>query len=223
MLTLVIANKNYSSWSLRAWLTLRGVEIPFDEVRIPLSTPTTAAEIARYSPAGRVPVLIDPDAAPGGLAIWDTLAIAEYAAERFPDRGLWPAAVADRARARSLCAEMHSGFSALRSAWPMNIRNSLPGKGWSNAVQRDLDRIVGLWRDALERSGGPLLFGAFTVADAFFAPVVSRLATYAAALPADAATYRDRVLALAAMREWTDAARAESEFVAEDEPYRLPT
>ena len=125
-------------------------------------------------------------------------------------------------RARSLCAEMHSSFSALRNAWPMNIGASLPGKGWSTAVQRDVDRIVELWREALDQSGGPLLFGGFTIADAFYAPVASRFATYAVELPADAAAYRDRVLGLDAMRAWSDAARLEPEFVVEDEPYRSP-
>ncbi len=127
MLTLVIGNKNYSSWSLRAWLALREPAIPVTEVRVALSTPSTAADIARYSPTGRVPVLIDSDAAPAGLSIWDSLAIAEYAAERFPDRNLWPVAAADRARARSICAKMHASFSALRNAWPMNVKASLPG------------------------------------------------------------------------------------------------
>ena len=215
MLTLVIGNKNYSSWSLRPWLLLTEAGIPFEEVRLSLSTPSFAARIARYSAAGRVPVLVDRD-----IRVWDTLAIAEYLAERFPDRGLWPADVAQRARARSICAEMHAGFSTLRQAMPMNVSASLPGMGWSVAVQDDIDRLVTVWRECLEPSGGPLLFGRFTIADAYFAPVMSRLSTHAVALPDDIAAYRDRVLALGGMRAWADAAAAETEFIADDEPYR---
>ncbi len=215
MLTLVIGNKNYSSWSLRPWLLLTETGIPFDEVRVALDTPTFAAEIGRYTPAGRVPVLID-----GDLAIWDTLAIAEYVAEAFPDRGLWPTDRAARARARSLCAEMHAGFAALRRSMPMNVSASLPGCGWSVAVQDDVDRLTAMWRDCLATSGGPLLFGRFTIPDAYFAPVMSRLATYAVAVPDDIAAYRDRVLALPGMRAWTVAAWAETDFLVADEPYR---
>ncbi len=220
MLQLVIGNKNYSSWSLRSWLLLTEAGIPFEEIRLSLFTPEFAREIARYTPAKRVPVLVDPDAAPGGLAVWDTLAIAEYLAERFPDRRLWPDDVADRARARSVCAEMHAGFQTLRGAMPMNIANDLPGHGWSVAVQDDVDRLVAMWDELLAKSGGPLLFGRFTIADAFFAPVLSRLKTYGVALPARAAAYRDAVHALAGMRAWTDAARLEPEFLEDDEPYR---
>ena len=215
MLTLVIGNKNYSSWSLRPWLLLTEAGIPFEEVRLSLSTATFASEIARYTPAGRVPVLID-----GDVHVWDTLAIAEYLAERFPERGLWPADVASRARARSICAEMHAGFPTLRRAMPMNVSARLPGMGWSVAVQDDVDRLVALWRACLDESGGPLLFGAFTIADAYFAPVMSRLSTYAVALPADIAAYRDRVLDLDGMRAWSAAAAEETEFLLEDEPYR---
>ena len=220
MLTLVIGNKNYSSWSLRPWLLLTEAGIPFEEVRLSLFSAAFRAQIDRYTPAGRVPVLIDRDDAGVELAVWDTLAIAEYLAERFPDRALWPVDAAARARARSICAEMHSGFSTLRQAMPMNVSATLPGHGWSIAVQNDVDRLVAMWRECLERSGGPLLFGPFTIADAFFAPVVSRLSTYAVALPADIAAYRDRVLALPGMCAWSVAAAAETEFLAEDEPYR---
>ena len=219
MLKLVIGNKNYSSWSLRAWLPMTEAAIPFEEIRIPLFTPAFAASIARYTPAGRVPVLVDESA---GLAVWDTLAIAETLAERFPDRNLWPVDASLRAHARSICAEMHSGFSTLRGAWPMNISARLPGRGWTIGVQDDVDRLVAMWRECLERSGGPMLFGAFTIADAFFAPVVSRFATYEAELPADIAGYRDRVLALPGMRAWSAAANAETDFLADDEPYRRP-
>ena len=215
MLKLVIGNKNYSSWSLRPWLLLTEAGIPFEEIRLPLFTASFATEIGRYTPAGRVPVLLD-----GDLAIWDTLAIAEYVAEAFPDRRLWPVERPRRARARSLAAEMHSGFATLRQAMPMNVSASLPGRGWSIAVQRDVDRLVAMWRQCLDASGGPMLFGDFGIVDAFYAPVVSRLATYDVALPADIAAYRDRVLALRGMRAWAEAAAAETEFLVEDEPYR---
>ncbi|MEO8938054.1 MAG: glutathione S-transferase family protein [Burkholderiaceae bacterium] len=222
MLQLIIGNKNYSSWSLRAWLLLTEAGIPFEETRLSLFAPSFHAAIGRHTPAGRVPVLIDPAEGPDGLQIWDTLAIAEYVAERFPDRHLWPAARTERARARSLCAEMHAGFQRLRQAMPMNIVARLPGCGWSIGVQDDIDRLVAMWRESLQRSGGPLLFGKFTIADAFFAPVVSRLSTYAVALPDDIAAYRDRILALDGMRAWTAAAIAEDEFLVQDEPYRRP-
>ena len=157
------------------------------------------------------------------LHVWDTLAIAEYLAERFEDRALWPSDRAARARARSICAEMHAGFSALRNAMPMNISADLAGRGWNVAVQDDVDRIAAIWHECLDRSGGPLLFGHFTIADAFFAPVVSRLTTYAVPLPPPLDAYRNRVLALDGMQAWSAAARAERQFLVEDEPYRRPT
>jgi glutathione S-transferase len=215
-LRLVIGNKNYSSWSLRAWLVLAQAEIPFEEIKLRLFVPGYKAEIAKYSPAGRVPVLLD-----GELTIWDTLAIAEYLAERFPERALWPADARRRARARSICAEMHSGFATLRSQMPMNVGAELKGHGWNVAVQRDIDRICDIWRACRAESGGPLLFGAFTIADAFFAPVTARFVTYGVALPADARAYVDAIWALPAMRRWVADARAENDFLDEDEPYRL--
>jgi glutathione S-transferase len=221
MLTLVIGNKNYSSWSLRSWLLMTEARIPFEEIRLSLFTASFDAAIERFTPAGRVPVLIDRTGA-DELAIWDTLAIAEYLAERFPERALWPTDVAQRARARSICAEMHSGFATLRSAWPMNVSARLPGRGWSVGVQNDIERLVAMWRACLERSGGPMLFGDFTIADAFFAPVVSRFSTYAAELPPDIAGYRDRILALDGMKAWAAAAASETDFLIEDEPYRRP-
>ena len=220
MFRLVIGNKNYSSWSLRAWLLLTEAGIPFEEIRLSLFTPDFAREIIRYTPANRVPVLIDSDASTEGFPIWDTLAIAEYVAERFPDKDLWPDSQTDRARARSICAEMHAGFSKLRNAMPMNVCADLAGYGWSVGVQDDIDRLVAMWRELLDRHHGPLLFGRFTIADAFFAPVVSRLKTYGVALPDDIAAYRDAVLALNGMRAWASAARSESTFLADDEPYR---
>ncbi len=222
MLKLVIGNKNYSSWSLRPWLLLTEAGIPFEEIRLSLFTPAFHAQIVRYTPAGRVPVLVDTEVGPEDLAIWDTLAIAEYVAERFSEHGLWPEDLAARARARSICAEMHAGFSTLRSAMPMNVSADLAGYGWSIGVQNDVDRLVAMWRECLDRHGGPMLFGRFSIADAYFAPAVSRLKTYAVALPDDIAAYRDRVLALDGMRAWTAAAADEGEFLADDEPYRRP-
>jgi glutathione S-transferase len=213
---LVIANKNYSSWSLRAWLVLRHAEIPFDEVLLRFTAPDFAAQVRRYSPACRVPVLVD-----GATTIWDSLAICEYLAESFPDRRLWPADRVARAHARSVCAEMHAGFAALRSRLPMNCELSLPGARFETAVRRDVDRIVAIWRDCRSYTDdGPLLFGRFTIADAYFAPVVFRFASYAVPLPDDAQRYADAVRALPAMQGWLADARAEHDFVPEDEPYR---
>jgi glutathione S-transferase len=215
MLRIVIANKNYSSWSLRPWLLLRHLDIAFEEVTLKLETAEFSAAIGRYSPARRVPVLLD-----GDFAVWDTLAIVEYLHEAFPHKHVWPAERQARARARSICAEMHSGFGALRSAWPMNVTARLPGLGWSLAVAADLERITSIWNELLERHGGPFLFGAFCAADAFYAPVASRLQTYGVAIEGAAAQYRDTVLALPAMKEWGAAAAREPEYVASDEPYR---
>ncbi len=215
---LVIGNKNYSSWSLRPWLLLRHAGIDFEEISLRLFTKEFNAEIARYSPAGKVPALID-----GGVTVWDSLSISEYVAERFPQKQLWPADAADRAWARSVCAEMHSGFGNVRSQMPMNATAVLPGLGWNVAVQQDIDRIAAIWTDLRARHGakGPFLFGAFTIADAFYAPVVSRFATYGVHLPEAAKAYADFILALPAMQEWVAAAREERDFVPADEPYRL--
>lgn len=214
---LVIGNKNYSSWSLRPWLALRVAGIAFTEQRIPLDEPDSKARMLAVSPAGRVPVLID-----GSVTVWDSLAICEYAAERFPSSRLWPAEPALRATARAISAEMHSGFSGLRNAMPMNCRSRHPGKGATPAALADIARIVELWSDALNASGGPFLFGHFTIADAFYAPVVSRFVTHAVALPALCQRYVDSVQALPAMAEWNAAAALESEWVAADEPYAEP-
>jgi glutathione S-transferase len=220
---LVIGNKNYSSWSMRAWVLMRSLEIGFDEVRLSFAVGLGAgfaASVGRYSPAGRVPVLIDDD-----FAVWDSLAIAEYLHEKFPERGVWPAAMRARARARSICAEMHAGFAALRSACPMNIEASMPEVGerlWaeSEALRADIARLEALWAEALQASGGPFLFGAFSAADAFFAPVALRLRTYA--LPVSAATraYTQRLIAAPGPAAWIADALQEHEFVVEDEPYR---
>jgi glutathione S-transferase len=214
--TLVIANKNYSSWSMRPWVLLRTLGIEFDEVQLKFESAAWRENIARLSPTGLVPVLwLD------GEPVWDTLAIAETVAERWPEKQAWPSDARARAVARSVCAEMHSGFRALRSAMPMNIRGSYPGKGMNPDVRRDIDRIVALWTSCHERfgQGGELLFGRFTITDAFYAPVVTRFVTYAVELPPAARRYADAVLRLPAVEAWSAAGRAEPEVVAEDEPY----
>ncbi len=213
-LTLVIGNKNYSSWSLRPWLALKQAKIAFEEVRIPLYTPTSAQEIARYSPSGKVPVLIDDD-----FTVWDSLAICEYLAERYPDRGLWPEDGRARAVARAVSAEMHSGFTNLRTHMTMNIRRDLRGRGRAPGVQEDIDRICALWRDCRRRFGanGPGLFGHFTVADAMYAPVTLRFMTYGVELDEVCAEYLREIQRLPAMQEWVAAARAETEVIPEFE------
>jgi glutathione S-transferase len=214
---LLIGNKNYSSWSLRPWLVLTEAKIPFQEERVVFGTPQFKARVGQVSPSGRVPALIDED-----LVVWDSLAIVEYLAERFPDRQLWPADPKARAVARSLCAEMHSGFQLLRSSLTMNFQVHLPGAGWSVNVKREIDRILSMWQDARARfgSGGPMLFGSFSIADAFFAPVVQRFASYAVKLPPVAQAYAEAVAALPGFRKWAQEARAETDFYPPDEPYR---
>lgn len=214
MPTLVIANKLYSSWSLRPWLLLRQLGIAFDELVIPLDHPDTAARIREHSPAGRVPVLID-----GEVTVWDSLAITEYAAERWPDLGIWPQDRAARALARSLASEMHSGFPALRSACPMNLGRRYAARDRGEAVARDVARIEAAWVDARARfgAGGSFLFGRFSGADSMFAPVVTRLDTYGFAVAPETRTYMDAVLALPSFREWRSAALAEPWTVAADE------
>jgi glutathione S-transferase len=221
---LYIGNKNYSSWSMRPWVLLKQAGIPFEEVKLRFDAFSPESkfktELARISPAGRVPVLVD-----GDLAVWDTLAIAEYLAERFPEKKLWPRDVKARARARSVCAEMHSGFGALRSHFPMNIEAALPEVGQrvlaeQAGVRDDLARLVGMWQALLESSGGPMLFGTFGIADAFFAPVVMRLNTYRVPVPAPIAAYLQRVTALPGIAAWVTDALAERDFLDFEEPYR---
>jgi glutathione S-transferase len=217
--TLVIGNKNYSSWSLRGWLLLRGFGIDFDEVQLKFHTEGWRANIGRWSPTGLVPVLwLD------GEPVWDSLAMAETVAERWPDRRVWPDDARARAVARSICAEMHAGFHALRQAMPMNIRGSYPGRGMGPEVAADIDRIVAIWTLCRERFGaaGALLFGAFSAADAFYAPVATRFETYGVRLPDVARRYVDAVIALPAMQAWSAAARAEPEVIAAEEPYAHP-
>jgi glutathione S-transferase len=216
---LLIGNKNYSSWSLRAWLVLKHPQIPFEEEKISFNDPNFKAKVGRYSPVGKVPVLVD-----GDVAIWDSLAIAEYVAEKFPEKKLWPADRAARAHARSICAEMHSGFMAMRNAMGMNCELVAANVLFDLAVQRDVERILAMWRECRERhaSGGPFLFGEFSVADAFFAPVTRRFLTYGTKLHDVAQTYVDTITRLPAMQEWLAEGLAEHDFVQEDEPYRRP-
>ena len=225
MLQLYIGNKNYSSWSMRPWVLLRQAGIPFEEVlaRFDSFDPDSQfkATIASISPTGKVPVLVD-----GDLAIWDTLAIAEYLAETYPEKNLWPRDKAARARARSVCAEMHSGFAALRGACPMNIEAHLPEVGaliWRDkpAVRADVQRLVDMWSGLLEQHGGPMLFGAFTIADAFYAPVCMRLHSYGLPVPEHIQAYVQRVRALPGVKTWIDDALAEADFREFEEPYRL--
>ena len=210
---LIIGNKNYSSWSLRAWLLLSEAEIDFEEVRLALDTPGFADEIARYSPAGRVPVLVLEN-----HSVWDSLAIAETVNEYWPEKQLWPADAAARAHARSLSAEMHSGFSTLRDAMPMNCRAmgrrvDLPG-----ALTADIDRIFQIWSDCRQRYPGEgWLFGKFSIADAMYAPVVLRLRTYGINLPEAAKGYPARLMESEAMQNWLVAAESETEVIEADE------
>ncbi len=222
---LYIGNKNYSSWSMRSWVLLTQAGIRFEEVmvRFDAFTPDSQfkATLRPLSPTGKVPVLVD-----GALAVWDTLAIAEYLAEQFPEKALWPRDRLARARARSLCAEMHGGFTGLRSFCPMNIEASLPEVGalvWRDqpAVRADVDRLIAMWQQCLDEHGGPMLFGDFSIADAYFAPICTRLRTYALPLPADVSAYVQRVCELPGVKAWIDGALAEQDFLDFEEPYRL--
>ena len=207
VLKIVLGNKNYSSWSLRAWVALKHLGVPFEEQVIPLDQPSTAEQIRKFSPSGRVPVLIDGDA-----AVWDSLAICEYLNERFPDGKLWPVQAKARAVARSVSAEMHSGFTALRQHLPMKFRESFPPRTLAPEVQADIARIVELWTDCRARfgGGGPFLFGAFSIADAMYTPVVSRFRTYAVPLKGVAAAYAQAIWSLPSVQDWLAAARAET-------------
>ncbi len=225
MLKLYIGNKNYSSWSMRPWVLLTQAGIPFEEVMARFDSFAPDSDFKKVidpvSPVGKVPALVD-----GDLAVWDTLAIAEYLAEKFPDKQLWPADIQARARARSICAEMHSGFAALRSACPMNIEASLPDIGqlaWRDkpAVRADVARLVAMWSELLAQHGGPMLFGTFSSADAYFAPVVMRLQTYALPVPEAIAAYMARVCALPGVKAWVEGALAEHDFRDFEEPFRL--
>jgi glutathione S-transferase len=208
--TLVIGNKNYSSWSLRGWLMARIAGIEFDEIVVPLDLPDTQATIRKHSPSGRVPVLLH-----RGLAVWESLSIAEYLNDLKPEAGLWPPSAAARAHARSISAEMHAGFVDLRTSMPMNIRASYPGKGMTPQVRADIERITGLWRDCRKRfstafqNDAGFLFGAFGAADAMYAPVVTRFRTYGVQLDSDSEAYCKAVMDHAAMKQWIADAKNE--------------
>ena len=220
---LYIGNKNYSSWSLRSWLLMTQAGIAFEEMPLRLNFKPGSAfktALAAVSPTAKVPVLVD-----DGFAVWDTLAIAEYLAEKFPGKSLWPVDAKARARARSLCAEMHGGFQGLRNGCPMNIEAELPEVGArllrdDPGVGQDLARIVDMWERQLDETGGAFLFGAFSIADAYFAPVVTRLRTYGVPVPAPIAAYCERVVALPGVAAWIAGALAEHDFLAFEEAYR---
>ena len=225
MLKLTIGNKNYSSWSMRPWVLLKQADIAFEEVMVRFDSFEADSAfknaLVGLSPTGKVPLLVD-----GDLAIWDTLAIAEYVAEQFPEKQLWPADKAARARARSICAEMHSGFTGLRSNCPMNIEANLADTGaliWRDkpGVRADVQRLVDMWGALLQQHGGPLLFGHFTVADAYFAPICTRIKTYALPVPAAIAAYVEHVCALPGVQAWISQAKAERDFLDFEEPYRI--
>ena len=224
MLKLYVGNKNYSSWSMRPWVLLKQLQIPFQEVIVRFDSFEAGSAfklgLVGVNPVGKVPVLVD-----DGFAVWDTLAIMEYLAEQFPSKNLWPQDPQARARARSVCAEMHSGFSALRSHCPMNIEASLPAVGaelWREqpGLRADVERIVSMWTGLLEQYRGPMLFGAFCVADAYFAPVCIRLRNYGLPVPAPITDYLGRVCALPGVKAWIDDALSEKDFLAFEEPYR---
>jgi glutathione S-transferase len=212
MPTLVIANKCYSSWSLRPWLLMKQLGIPFDEIVIPLDLPDTKAKVLAHSPAGKVPILID-----GDVTVWESIAIMEYIGDAFAP--VWPSDRDARAMARSVAAEMHAGFSALRSACPMNLGRKFAQKDRGEAVARDVARFSEIVRQARERfgAGGPFLFGAFSAADAMYAPLVTRLDTYSIAIDATTRAYVDAILALPAFQEWRSAALQEEWIVDADE------
>ena len=207
-LKLVIGNKNYSSWSMRPWLALRAANIPFEEIFIPLYTgDADKKRILDFTGSGKVPVLID-----GDITVWDSLAIIEYLAERFPEKQLWPEDRARRAHARSISAEMHSGFAALRNECGMNLRRPVGAVELSADARANIARIQEIWTECRERFGesGPFLFGAFCGADAMFAPVVHRFRTYAIGVTLEVKHYMDAMMALPAFREWTSAGLAET-------------
>ncbi|KFL31825.1 hypothetical protein JP75_07160 [Devosia riboflavina] len=209
---LLIGNRNYSSWSLRPWLVLRHFDLPFEDEVLMLSGEGWTEALAARSPTGKVPVLID-----GDLVIPETLAIMEYLADKYPEKHIWPADRRDRALARSAASEMHAGFNALRSNAPMNLRASHPGKVDPDLVRQDLHRIEQLWGEFLSRSGGPFLFGEFSAADAMFAPVATRLRTYALPISDMANSYVEAIYSLPAFQDWLKLALHEPWVIDRDE------
>jgi glutathione S-transferase len=213
-LRLIIGNKNYSSWSLRPWIALKAAGIAFDETVISLDAPDFKAQILALSGAGKVPVLLD-----GDVRVWESLAILEYVADKFPQAGLWPTAAPARAHARAVAAEMHAGFVPLRRHLPMNVRRPVKPRALDDGARADVARIEAIWNECRAQfgAGGPFLYGGFGAADAMYAPVVWRFHTYAVAVSAPTRAYMDAVLALPASREWLDAARREPWVLEHDE------
>jgi glutathione S-transferase len=213
-LHLIIGNKNYSSWSLRPWLAMKVAGLPFEETVIPLDAPDFKPRVGAISGTGKVPALAD-----GAVHVWESLAILEYLAEQFPAAKLWPGDAAARAHARAIAAEMHAGFAPLRSHLPMNMWRPVTPRALTPAVAANVARIEAMWRDCRARfgSGGPFLFGAFSAADAMYAPVVARLHTYAVEVGAPARTYMAAIMALPAWSEWRAAALQEPWLLPEDE------
>ncbi len=222
MLTLVIANKNYSSWSMRPWVLLKALDIAFTEIMLKFHSDDWARKLPRLSPSGLVPVLWNGEI--GGaksMCVWESTAIYEYLAELFPEKRIWPESSSARAHARAIVAEMHAGFRACRMSMPMNIRAHLAGLGMNPDVAGNIQRIETIWRETRKKfaDGRPFLFGEFSAADAMYAPVVMRFATYQPALAADTLAYCAAVAAHPAVAAWVADARLETQFVAEDEPY----
>ena len=214
---LLFGNRNYSSWSLRPWLFMRAHAVDFEEVRLPLDTPEFREHIGRYSPSGRVPVLHS-----GNRVVWDSLAILEYVNERFGLSG-WPSAIDERAWARAVACEMHSGFAAMRAELPMNCRRRVQGYVPSADARRDIARVQEIWRSCLDaHPEGGFLFGGFGIVDAMYAPVVLRFRTYAVEVDARLRAYMDAVLSLPAMREWLAEAEAEQESLGKYERIGAP-
>ena len=212
--TLWVGNKNYSSWSLRGWLMCKLAGIAFDEVLVRLDEPDRWSRFRKFAPSGRVPTLKI-----GDLVIWDTMAIGEYLAERLPERKLWPADPRARAIARAVSAEMHSGFAALRSQLPMNMHRDKAPPKWDADAQRDIDRVQEIWRDCRKAYGaaGPYLFGHLTLADCFYAPVVSRFTTYRAPMDGNASAYCEAMWEWPALDAWRNAALEEPWLIPRDE------
>ena len=214
-LTIYLGNRNYASWSLRAWLALKATGAAFEEVVIPILVPGSKETLIKYSPSGKVPALHH-----GDIVVWDSLAICGYLGDVFPDAGLWPAEPAAKAMARSVSAEMHSSFQALRGQFPMNIRARVPGREISPEAQTDINRVMAIWRQCRNRFGekdGDFLFGGFTVADAMYAPVVTRFRTYGFDLERESDAYCEAIMALPAMQEWAAAAKDEPMVIDEYE------
>ncbi len=209
---LLIGNRNYSTWSLRPWLVLAHFEIPFEDEVLQLSGPNWRETLAARSPTGRVPVLLD-----GDLVVPETIAIIEYLADRFPEKGIWPKEIADRARARAACAEMHAGFTALRNNAPMNLRAAHPGRVPLDVVAKELHRLEALLGGFLAKSGGPFLFGAFTGADAMFAPVAARIRCYDLPVSDQLGAYVEAIYGLPAFQRWLAEALKEPWVIDDDE------